>query len=154
MSLSLAAAFCSLFDDNVVISQQYKEQSSTNIRLTRTTSPGCQAAHTADFHDITRIAKPSSQNNGHSSTALLRADWLRGVAPQSVPMAFLLCAANLRKIEVFVAEAEAEASGSMRRLPSRRTSKSIEEYLPKATSTDIDTAGAGSPPGPDPPLIA
>ena len=76
---------------------------------------------------------------------------IRGVAPQSVFMAFLLCAANLRKIESFMAEEEAQASGSVRRLPSRRTTKSIGEFLPGTAGVAIT---ANPSPGPDPPLIA
>jgi hypothetical protein len=76
---------------------------------------------------------------------------IRGIAPQSVFVAFLLCAANLRKIETFLAEEEAEASGSVRRLPSRRTTKSIGAFLPG--STGVATTEISSP-GPDPPLIA
>jgi hypothetical protein len=58
---------------------------------------------------------------------------IRGVAPQSVFAAFLLCAANLRKIETHLAEEEAEAAGSLRRLPTRRTTRSIEAFIPKPT---------------------
>jgi hypothetical protein len=76
---------------------------------------------------------------------------IRGVAPQSVFVAFLLCAANLRKIEAYLAEEEAVASGSVRRLPSRRTTKSIAEFLPQPAAL----AGADDEPlGPDPPIIA
>jgi hypothetical protein len=73
------------------------------------------------------------------------------VAAQSVLVAFLLCAANLRKIDAYMAEEEAAASGSLRRLPPRRISRSIEQFLPKRT--EVATA-EGSPPGPDPPVIA
>src|SRR3974390_2130580 len=76
---------------------------------------------------------------------------IRGVAPQSILMAFLLCAANLRKIESYLAEEQAVAAGSVRRLPSRRTSKSIEEFLPEPRGI---VTPEGSAPGPDPPLIA
>ena len=76
---------------------------------------------------------------------------IRGVAPQSVFVAFLLCAANLRKIEAYMAEEEAVAAGSVRRLPARRTTKSIEEFLPQPTAAAIRD---GEPPGPDPPIIA
>jgi hypothetical protein len=76
---------------------------------------------------------------------------IRGVAPQSVFLAFLLCSANLRKIETFLAEEEAEDSGSVRRLPSRRTTRAIGEFLPE--SNGVATKWDSSP-GPDPPLIA
>jgi hypothetical protein len=76
---------------------------------------------------------------------------IRGVAPQSVFMAFLLCAANLRKIESFLAEEEAQASGSLRRLPSRRTTRSIGEFVPGSSGVATRAIPA---PGPDPPLIA
>ena len=76
---------------------------------------------------------------------------IRGVPPQSVFVAFLLCAANLRKIETHLAEEEAEASGSMRRLPPRRTTEAIGEFLPDPTGVAITEIPS---PGPDPPLIA
>jgi len=76
---------------------------------------------------------------------------IRGVAPQSVFVAFMLCAANLRKIEACLTEEEAEASGSLRRLPPRRTSRSIEDFLPNPTGR---ATIEGSPIGPDPPLTA
>jgi hypothetical protein len=76
---------------------------------------------------------------------------IRGVAPQSVFMVFLLCAANLRKIDTVLAEEEAEASGSMRRLPARRATKAIAAFLPEPTGVAITKI---SSPGPDPPLIA
>jgi hypothetical protein len=76
---------------------------------------------------------------------------IRGVAPQSVFVAFLLCAANLRKIETHLAEVEAEAAGSVRRLPKRRATKDLRDWLPEpAGIASIE----GPPPGPDPPLIA
>jgi putative transposase len=43
------------------------------------------------------------------------------------------------------------ASGSVRRLPSRRTSKAIGEFRPQSIEIAITD---GSPPGPNPPLIA
>ena len=76
---------------------------------------------------------------------------IRGVAPQSVFVAFLLCAANLQKIEAHLIEEEAVAAGSVRRLRSRRTSKSIEEFLPKVAGSPTTER---SSPGPDPPLTA
>jgi|SRR6516164_1015695 hypothetical protein len=76
---------------------------------------------------------------------------IRGVAPQSVFVAFLLCAANLRKTETHLAEEEAVASGSLRRLPPRRATRSIEAFIPKPTGI---ANTEGPPPGPDPPLTA
>jgi hypothetical protein len=76
---------------------------------------------------------------------------IRGVAPQSVFVAFLLCAANLRKVETYLAEEEAEANGSVRRLRLRRTTKSIGEFRPESTGVAIAQI---SSPGPEPPLIA
>jgi hypothetical protein len=73
------------------------------------------------------------------------------VAPRSVFVAFLLCAANVRKIEAYLAEEEAEASGSLRHLPPRRTSRSIGEFLPQLGAV---ATTEGAPPGPDPPLTA
>jgi hypothetical protein len=43
---------------------------------------------------------------------------IRGVAAH-VFAAFRLCGANLRKIDLYRAQAEVEANGSVRRLPSR-----------------------------------
>jgi len=76
---------------------------------------------------------------------------IRGVAAQSLLVAFLLCAANLRKIDSYLAREEAEASGSVRRLPPRRTTKAIGEFLPEAAGP---TSGGRPSPGPDPPLTA
>jgi hypothetical protein len=69
---------------------------------------------------------------------------LRGVAAQSVLVAFLLFGANLRKIAAFLAEEAAVASGAVRRLPRRRRTKSIETWKP-------GSAGIGTNSGPDPP---
>ena len=76
---------------------------------------------------------------------------IRGVAPQSVFTAFLLCGANLRKIESYRAEAESDAAGSVRRLPKRRATKDLRDWLP--VSAEVATI-KGPSPGPDPPLIA
>jgi hypothetical protein len=70
---------------------------------------------------------------------------LRGVAAQSVLVAFLLFAANLRKIGVFVAEKAAIAAGTMRRLPRRRRTRSLETWRPKSPSIAPNS-------GPDPPI--
>ncbi len=72
---------------------------------------------------------------------------VRGVAAQSVFVALLLAAANLRKIAAFVQEQAAIEAGALRRLPRRRTSKAIGDWLPEALKVE-----AGS--DPDPPMIA
>lgn len=75
---------------------------------------------------------------------------IRGVAAQSVFVALLLCAANLRKIDMYHAQAEAEANGSVRRLPSRRTTKDLTDWLPPSGAITSEHP----PAGPAPPLIA
>jgi hypothetical protein len=73
---------------------------------------------------------------------------IRGVAPQSLFVAFLLCAANFRKIEGFLALATAEAAGTVRRLPKRRRTRSLGQWLPeRSTLTHAEPDS-----GPDPPL--
>jgi hypothetical protein len=47
-------------------------------------------------------------------------------------VAFLLFAANLRKIEVFLQAEAAIAAGSVRRLPRRRKTKSLQNWLPES----------------------
>ncbi len=76
---------------------------------------------------------------------------VRGVAAQSVFVAFLLCAANLRKIETFVAQEEAVASGVVRRLPRRRSTKALSHWFPDLPHAPRRT---GRPQGPGPPLSA
>ena len=77
---------------------------------------------------------------------------IRGVAPQSVLVAFQLFAANLRKIDEFLARAAKEAK-KVRRLPSRRTSKPHGEWAP-ATQPPPDPAQISSAADPDPPQTA
>jgi hypothetical protein len=73
---------------------------------------------------------------------------IRGVAPQSVFVAFQLCAANFRKIEGFLAQAMAEAAGTVRHLPKRRRTRSLGRWLPdRSTLTHAEPDS-----GPDPPL--
>ncbi len=72
---------------------------------------------------------------------------IRGVAAQSVFVAFLLFAANLRKIESFLINAQVEADGEVRRLPRRRQTKSIGDWSP-------ESSGAGTGTESDTPLIA
>jgi hypothetical protein len=57
---------------------------------------------------------------------------IRGVAAQSVFVAFLLFAANLRKIEVFLQAEAAIEAGTVRRLPRRRRTKSLRNWLPES----------------------
>ena len=89
---------------------------------------------------------------------------IRGVAPQSLFVAFLLFSANLRKIDSFLAGQEAEAR-KIRKLPSRRTTKTLETWAPAKASPPIValtgtmsiTVGFKGTPtvsDPDPPLIA
>jgi hypothetical protein len=54
---------------------------------------------------------------------------VRGVAPQSPFVAFLLVAANLRKIDPFLAKQEAEAK-KIHKLPSRRKTESPPTWAP------------------------
>jgi len=60
---------------------------------------------------------------------------IRGVAAQSVFVALLLMAANLRKIRTFMAELTAQKAGKLRRLPSRRRTRGLDTWLP-----DVNTA--------------
>ena len=69
------------------------------------------------------------------------------VAAQSLFVALLLAAANLRKIATFVQEQAAIEAGTLRRLPRRRTTKSIGDWLPEAPKVEPAS-------GPDPPMIA
>ena len=72
---------------------------------------------------------------------------VRGVAAQSVFIALLLMAANLRKIESFLAEEEAVAAGKVRTLPRRRRTRSIRTWRP-------ENPVVGKMKEPDPPLTA
>jgi len=76
---------------------------------------------------------------------------IRGVAAQSVFVALLLWAANLRKIDRFLAQEAAEAAGTARRRPRRRRTRAIGEWLPEQPPP---TAPAIGSPGPDPPTAA
>jgi hypothetical protein len=69
---------------------------------------------------------------------------IRGVAPQSLFVAFLLCAANFRKIEGFLAQAAAVAAGKVRRLPRRRRNRSLGQWLPER-STVVQTGSDSDP---------
>ena len=76
---------------------------------------------------------------------------IRGVAAQSVLVAFQILGANLRKIDMFVAREEAEEARVVRRLPSRRRTRPLSDWEPELSV--IESAGPSGP-GPDPPLIA
>ena len=71
---------------------------------------------------------------------------IRGVAAQTVFVAFLLFAANLRKIRS-TQEQLAEKSGSLRRLSRRRKTKALGDWLP-----EVPNLAPGS--DPDPPRTA
>jgi hypothetical protein len=71
---------------------------------------------------------------------------LRGVAAQSVLVAFLLLGANLRKISAFLSEARAIEAGTVKRLPRRRQTKALDTWRPTAVIADVAP--------PDPPLTA
>ena len=53
-------------------------------------------------------------------------------APPTIFVAFLLFAANLRKIDEFLKKQEAEAN-KVRKLPSRRRTKSLSTWAPEAS---------------------
>jgi hypothetical protein len=82
---------------------------------------------------------------------------LRGVAAQSVLVAFLLLAANVRKIRAFLHGTALARSGTVRPRPRRRRrTKSIENWRPGSPSIEPATGPPSMEPatGPDPPLIA
>ncbi len=69
---------------------------------------------------------------------------IHGVAAQTVLVAFLLLAANVRKIRTFLEEV-AEEAGKLRRLPRRRRSKPLGDWLP-----EVPRVTPGSDPDPPP----
>jgi hypothetical protein len=73
---------------------------------------------------------------------------IRGVAAQSVLVAFQLFAANLRKIGQFLVKRANEAK-KIRTLPPRRKTRSLADFAPAGTSDAPFTSG-----DPDPPLGA
>lgn len=78
---------------------------------------------------------------------------VRGVAAQTVLVALQLLAANLRKIEAFLAEQAAVDAGTVRRLPRRRRSQPLDTWRPTGpaqTPTPLPAADTI----PDPPLTA
>jgi len=76
---------------------------------------------------------------------------IRGVAAQSVFVALLLCAANLRKIESFLAQRAAEAAGTARRRPRRRRTRALDEWFPEVPPLVSSASGSSDP---DPPTAA
>jgi hypothetical protein len=74
---------------------------------------------------------------------------IRGVAAQSVLVAFQILGANLRKIDMFVAREEAEEAGVVRRLPARRRTKPLSDWGPAPVPFRVEAGPSG--PGPDPP---
>jgi hypothetical protein len=76
---------------------------------------------------------------------------IRGVAAQSIFVALLLCAANLRKIDSFLFQAAAEAAGMGRRRPRRRRTRALDEWFPEVPPPPKPVTGG---PGPDPPTAA
>ncbi len=75
---------------------------------------------------------------------------IRGVAAQSVLVAFQLFAANMRKIDEFLAKKEAEGK-KVRKLPSRRRTRSLATWAPATPATVATGDATGDP---DPPLTA
>jgi hypothetical protein len=77
---------------------------------------------------------------------------IRGVAAQSLLVAFQLFAANIRKIEEFLAHKETEAK-KVRKLPSRRPTRSLATWAPE-TSPNVAATMDDVASDPDPPLTA
>jgi hypothetical protein len=73
---------------------------------------------------------------------------IRGVAAQSVLVAFQLFAANVRKIDKFLSKRAAE-SKKVRKLPSRRRTKSLATWGPQQARRDGRNGVSNDP---DPPL--
>lgn len=67
---------------------------------------------------------------------------VRGIAAQSVFVAFLFAAANIRKIQMFMKEEAALVAGTLRRLPRRRRTKAIGTWR-----SAVPTVEPGSDPG-------
>jgi hypothetical protein len=57
---------------------------------------------------------------------------IRGVAAQSMFVALLLFAANVRKIDAFLQQEAAIETGSVRRLRPRRRTQSVEDFRPSS----------------------
>jgi hypothetical protein len=73
---------------------------------------------------------------------------IRGVAAQSLLVAFKLFAANVRKIRQLLMEVAATAK-KIRTLPRRRTTRPLADFAPAGTAETPSTTG-----DPDPPLGA
>jgi hypothetical protein len=70
---------------------------------------------------------------------------IRGVAAQSVFVALLLLAANLRKIRAFLGELAAQKEGKLRHLPPRRRTNNLDTWKPDI-ATAMPVAGPEPPP--------
>ena len=77
---------------------------------------------------------------------------IRGVAAQSVLVAFQLFAANMRKIDEFLTQKEVEGN-KVRKLPSRRRTRALPTWAPE-TPHDVAASTDDATDGPDPPLTA
>jgi len=75
---------------------------------------------------------------------------IRGVAAQSLLVAFQLFAANLRKIDEFLTKRAADAK-KIRKLPSRRRTRSLATWAPADTGIGAGDTASGDP---DPPLTS
>ena len=75
---------------------------------------------------------------------------IRGIAAQSVLVAFQLFAANLRKIGEFLAHLAAEGK-KIRKLPSRRRIRSLPTWAPQAPAAGVTGEATDDP---EPPLTA
>jgi hypothetical protein len=76
-----------------------------------------------------------AKDGAHEALADSTRRRIRGVAAQSVFVAFLLFAANLRKIEAFLTEEAVIDEGGMRRLPARRKTRSLQDWRPDIPAT-------------------
>jgi hypothetical protein len=77
---------------------------------------------------------------------------IRGVAAQSVLVAFQLFAANMRKIDEFLAR-RAVTGPRVRKLPSRRRTRSLKTWAPQS-AVEAPAGTVDVPGDPDPPLTA
>jgi hypothetical protein len=75
---------------------------------------------------------------------------IRGVAAQSVLVAFQFFAANIRKIGEFVVDREAEGT-KIRKLPSRRRTRSLTTWTPQTPAAAVASEATDDP---DPPRTA
>ncbi len=77
---------------------------------------------------------------------------IRGVAAQSVLVAFQLSSANIRKIYEFLTR-KTSGEKKSRKLPARWKTRSLTTWAPES-ATAVTTTVGGTSAGPDPPLIA